>query len=504
MQMYDPQYLQGYFICDKQVIRPRLQSDCQEGEGITIDFKVRECMHDNLKMGTDLVQHFDCLAHWESGKYTFIIIKPSSSSSSLSGSYKAWCLRLTNPLDDLREGHLFMDFVCDPGVNGKIEETIDYLRINFVKLVISSICADASVGCESRWCEIDLRSHCSRECGDCSGETDVCPFKESVYGSWIESAESVTDVVNVSVYDLYLSGFGQFHCLKTRRKDYENRTVLWQIFDNGCFPRFRCLEMEKISSSVMQYRLSKTLEWPISLHTRAESAVCHSDQFKDNKPIPMKVIVQEGTTYSVHCDLPMTFGFSNNGIFISNEYCNRCISYSRNTSPTVITETLISCSSLGHTPRLIKHECLASIIIDNNTRAVVTKQRHQRHHKHRYDCWVFTIHHNRKAVFLLDATECNADAIENIKEESITYTNRYSVYENETEKCPYLRSITSSPIKTTEFVPPYKHPPTESEPTTNVVEPPRQVFEMIGGNGSPFVHIDLNMLIVLIALSFIR
>lgn len=495
--MYDTANPHGSFLCDKQVIRPRLQSDCQEGEGLTIDFKHRDCMHDNLRMGTDLVQHFNCVAHWENGRYTFIIIRPSS------GDYKAWCLRLTNPIEDLHEGHLFIEFVCDPGVNGKIEETTNYLKINFVKRVISSICADASVDCEPRWCEQpELRTQCPQTCGDCSGETDVCPFKESFYGSWIESADTVTNVMKVSVYDLYLGEFYQLQCLNNERELFENRTVLWQIFDNGCFPRLACLEMEKISSSVLQYRFGKAVAWPIPPAYQMESAVCHSDQFQHNDPMPMKAIVHESTTHSVNCNLPMNFDFSNNGIYIDNDHCSRCLSYSRSTSPTVIMESSISCSVQEYPHQVFKHKCLASIVIGNDTTGVLTKQRHHIHHKHKYHCWVFTMHRNRNLVFRLGATHCNVDMIRRISDNMIALDGRYNVHANETEMCPYFKSVTLAPTQSTVFVPSYKYLPTKKEPTTKQSEQSRQNLVVVKNydSGSSFVHTGFNMWIWLMAM----
>jgi hypothetical protein len=97
----------GRELCPDKMLSPRIESECEAGDGITFDFKHPECIHQNLKM--KLIHRADCMATWTVKEYHFIILRPDSDR------FQALCLRIRKPLNNIKHAYLFMDLVCDPG-----------------------------------------------------------------------------------------------------------------------------------------------------------------------------------------------------------------------------------------------------------------------------------------------------------------------------------------------------------------------------------------------------
>lgn len=171
--------------CDREIIPARLESECEQGDGMKINFHSRDCLEKDLEMKVE--QSLYCVATWTHGNYTFVILRPQNDD------FKAWCMRITgtdfsNPIE---HGHLFVDLVCDPGDgNGNIRETSKYLYLEFTQRIISSTCADsyARICDDIRLCQFNDETYsvnCRRFCNYCSGEQNLCTFPGPLQGNWV-------------------------------------------------------------------------------------------------------------------------------------------------------------------------------------------------------------------------------------------------------------------------------------------------------------------------------
>lgn len=170
--------------CATEIIPPRLESECEAGDGMTINFQAESCMDPGLQM--TLVQPLFCAGTWTDGNYTFIIVRPQS------GEYKSWCMRIkgTDMTRRVEQGEIFLDFVCAPGDGqGIIRETSNYLSIEFEQRIISDTCADSYGFCDDRrLCNQETYSiHCRKFCDYCSFSPSPCVFPGDMRGSWLES-----------------------------------------------------------------------------------------------------------------------------------------------------------------------------------------------------------------------------------------------------------------------------------------------------------------------------
>ena len=182
-------------ICPEEIIPPRLESECEPGDGLTINFRHKICKVDELNMELEMSLH--CVASWTHDRFTFVILKPQKHND-----FKAWCLRLTGtgPNMKIEHGYLFTDFVCDPGDgNGNIRLTSNYLFIQFDQLVISSMCVDyASICEESRLCKhVPSRMHCPKSCGLCEVDQSPCSFTEELRGPWVDPQKDKKVSMNI-------------------------------------------------------------------------------------------------------------------------------------------------------------------------------------------------------------------------------------------------------------------------------------------------------------------
>lgn len=186
-------------MCDHEIIPARLESECEQGDGMTIDFHSKECLEKELDMNVQ--QSFYCAATWAHGNYTFVILRPQDDE------FKAWCMRITGTDFDkpIEHGHLFVDLVCDPGDgNGNIRETSKYLYLEFTQRIISSTCADsyARICDDDRLCELHDKIYtrnCRRFCNLCSAVQNQCTFPGYFQGGWVGNShgEQVTQVIYI-------------------------------------------------------------------------------------------------------------------------------------------------------------------------------------------------------------------------------------------------------------------------------------------------------------------
>ena len=93
----------------------------------------------------------------------------------------------------------------------------------------------------------------------------------------------------------------------------QDRRVLVKIDENGCYPRYACAEMNKISTSVMKFRLGNRQLWPLPHSHDQKGVVCSEANFMlpirpdDSRLYPSRqpiLIIKESTVNTVRCGLP--------------------------------------------------------------------------------------------------------------------------------------------------------------------------------------------------------
>ena len=480
-------------LCPSRLIPPRLESECETGDGITIDFRSRECLDPSLEM--DLKQSLYCAATWTHDKYTFIILRPQEEE------FKAWCLRITGTGDlrHIREAHLFLDFVCDPGDgSGNNYETSNYLLLDFELHVVNTICADQSEVCdESRLCEHEVGFYCPKACRRCSGELRPCSFPETFRGHWLDISGEKQQHVNISYYDLNIADAGRFQCLEKEGYDFMNSSLMFQTFDNGCFPRFACLDLIKPSAVTLAYRMSNRIQWPVKGLDNLEGLkydVCDKSNFKTNlyekqlygrqiEDKPLDILIDAEHHFSEHCQLDEWEGFNDKQLYAKEDgVCDMCLVYDVKDHSDKIMQVPLNCSAGKHDYKQRDFKCIAKFPIDENTHAVVTRTLHV----HRqFFCWVFikdkNVFSGDGRVFIVDPSHCNKAAIESLKNGILTPKHTFILPESP-KQCPYLGPVQPLNPEPNESTTPSKFISTTSTQTNsykaglNEIKPPKTPY----------------------------
>ena len=443
-------------LCPSRLIPARLESECETGDGITIDFRTSDCLDPALDM--DLIQTLHCVATWTHGEYTFVIVRPQEEE------FKAWCLRITGTGDlrYIKEGHLFLDFVCDPGDgSGNIRETSNYLLLDFEMLVVNTICADQSEVCdENRLCDHpEIGFYCPKACDRCSGELRPCSFPEKFRGHWLDISGEEQQHVNISYYDLTISNAGRFQCLEKEGNDFTNTSVMFQTFDNGCFPRFACLDLTKQSALTLEYRMGNRVKWPVKSLDNLDilkNTVCDESEFKTNtyekqiygKQIeekPMNILIDPIHHFSEHCELDEWKGFQDGQLYAKEDgVCDMCLVYNVKDHSDKIMQVPLNCSARKHDYKQRDYKCIAKFPVDEDTHAVVTRTLHVHQ---QYLCWIFIrdkdIYSGNGRVFIVEPAHCNIAAINSLKNGILTPKHTYilPILPESGKQCPYLGTV---------------------------------------------------------------
>ena len=450
----------GDLVCASRLIPARLESECETGDGITIDFRTSDCLEPDLEM--DLIQTLYCVATWEHGDYTFIIVRPQEED------FKAWCLRITGTGDlrYIKQGHLFLDFVCDPGDgSGNIRETSNYLLLEFELLVVNTICADQSEVCdENRLCGHEIGFYCPKACNRCSGELRPCSFPEKFRGHWLDISTEQQHDVNITYYDLSIANEGRFQCLEKEGNDFTNISVMFQTFENGCFPRFACLDLTKQSALTLEYRMGNRVKWPVkSLDNldNLKSIVCDESNFRTNahekhiygkqvEEKPMNILIDPAHHFSEHCELDIWQGFQDGQLYAKEDgVCDMCLVYDVKDHSDKIMQVPLNCSARKHDYKQRDYKCIAKFPIDEDTHAVVTRTLHVHQ---QYLCWMFIRDKDKfpgkGRVFILDPAHCNVAAVASLKYGILTPKHTY-ILPDSPKNCPYLGGKVAPIVRTT-------------------------------------------------------
>ncbi|CAE1325328.1 unnamed protein product [Acanthosepion pharaonis] len=392
LQMFDSS---GTPLCPQEIVPIRLESECESGEGMMIHFRKELCIHPDLNM--EVKQKLYCLAHWAEGKYRFIILREKDRRDHI------WSLRIKEPVSEIKDAALFMVPVCD--AEDTITQTNMYLQLKLDKYVVSTTCADEFKDCSQyvQFCDSGYRQHCSNSCRDCRPDViNLCPFSERLRSTWVQSMKRNKQLsINITHYHIYIQSLGMFHCLMAKGKSTSGTNVLLQLFQNGCYPRYTCLQIEKTAPSVIRYRLGRSIEWPLAYPGDLKTFICKDDHFDYSPDVqavqrkPMTVLVNLKKTHSVNCNLnPAINRFTRLRDEKFSEYC--LLHDPSINSDRIVLHHLNSSSK----PKQISFACLASFDINQQTKAVVLKAMHRKNH---FVCWVFTA---RNKILVLPPSDC--------------------------------------------------------------------------------------------------
>ncbi|XP_052802818.1 uncharacterized protein LOC128233008 [Mya arenaria] len=451
--------------CATEIIPPRLESECEAGDGMTINFQSEACRIPALEMAK--VQPIYCAATWTFNNFTFVILRPQSDD------FKAWCMRIkgTDMNKKIEHGEIFIDFVCAPGDgSGTIRETSNYLSIEFEQRIISSTCADSYSFCDDRrLCKQEMYSiHCRKFCNYCTGDPSMCSFPGSLQGTWLERFHETEWRLDVEFYSLSMTGRGRFQCHEKDEHDFLNNTMLLQTFNNGCFPRYACLEVRKHAPSILEYRLSNRVGWPIKSWDTLKDDVCDDSMFKPNaedremfgkgiEEKPMRNIVDIAFHSKVNCELEDFPLFRDNQVYVHEEdVCDYCLMYNPAHRTTHLGLHPLNCSSPSLSLSQKEYHCLGVFPHDENAHSVITRTMH---HHQEYMCWVFIHGDDREerlgTIYVVDATICGSAAVEGLKSGSMEALRTFTV-PSQPRSCPYLPEVqtpTLTPRTTTPRAP---------------------------------------------------
>ncbi|XP_076452293.1 uncharacterized protein LOC143287935 [Babylonia areolata] len=374
-------------LCPDSTLLLRLESDCEQGEGIMLDFRQPECVPAMLPQAVR--QQVFCIAHWTQGSHNFIVLQHANVHK------QTWCLRVTGPLLHLRHAHLLLDLVCD--TSDVIKDTSNFYRLQLSRRVYASTCEDdiAKEVCQNmkHLCMTHLKRHCARTCGVCGKERGGdCAFEETYRGLWVDSTRTHDRQLNVGAYSMHLQHLGSYDCLRLQdTKKHKDKRVLVRIDENGCYPRYACAEMEKVSSSVMRFRLGNRLQWPLPHVRDHKDHVCAKENFRSrdtlesqfHEPRAPRLLVKAANINRVSCDLPKAL---HHGIAFREEEqsCSGCLLYQPSVSRDRFVIRPHNCSLTQRrraqpavTPRQhhvtsTEFSCVATFTLQNHSHAVVT------------------------------------------------------------------------------------------------------------------------------------
>lgn len=429
----------GKELCANKFPIARMESECGAGTGIVFDFKNEDCIHDNLKM--NMIQHVECMAQWTTGNQTFVILRPDSDD------FQPYCLRITSHTSFSMVAYLFMDFVCDPGnSHGIPSKTGNYLSITFKKYIIDSLCEDEYQECKERkFCHTDMEEHCKKSCNHCRPEINICPIPEYLRGYWGVVDTNITSFINVSSYEFHHFGFGKMQCLKSNHTE-KNQITFVQMFSDGCYPKFTCLEVHQVSPSIRHFRFGNRITWPVFPVGNVGKLACTGKQFttaavigntKQTIEMPNTTMIDPKFIQAVDCGLANEFGNDKISLYFQEgNKCDGCISFEPYLNKTYFTISTIDCSTAE---KELHYHCLASFKYSSNTTAVITKQ--NSNVVVEFLCWVFTGSGANRKLIVLKVSECNELSISLAIEGTLKPKASFDIKEDTPKECPNRQRV---------------------------------------------------------------
>ncbi|GFR76962.1 hypothetical protein ElyMa_005813000 [Elysia marginata] len=300
-------------------------------------------------------------------------------------------MRISDPLSDIRSAYLWFQATCDTTPEPDPRISSNYILMNFTRRLYSSACEDEDSRCYelSHLCsEESVKRQCARTCQQCRTENQMglSPFEEQYRGSWMESSRGEDILYNISSYTLSRGQEVTYDCLRMDEDIMKDKRVLLELSNNGCLPRYACVEMSKVTSSVMRFRLGNRVVWPLPSNHNKKAQICNTKHFKSTEgrsmrreERPHRLLVNIGRVQEVACEIPHQL---QNGIAFNEEdtedrVCEGCLNFTPDYSRSrfIIQPTNCSADTDGSRRRSLplEYSCLASFNFRNRSRGVVTK-----------------------------------------------------------------------------------------------------------------------------------
>ncbi|XP_052802260.1 uncharacterized protein LOC128232632 [Mya arenaria] len=393
-------------LCDDIFLPLRIESDCTQREGIKLYFRRRNCS--SLFVGRPIESdpvRLRCVATWRYMQYTFSIVK-------WHGSSEFWCFRVLYKENDVQEIYIYFNGIC-PFDDGKKERMLmlKHFKIHHV----TNICEDENLVCSYHHCSTRVRDNCKLSCSLCEPEKEErpCSFPSEFHGFWNGLDDPVRSVLIIDNQTLTYGSL-KWHCVtSTTSETLRRRKVLKLKFNNGCHPRYTCVDIEQPAESVLRYRTGTELHWPI----QGLEEVCE-DRYFDYVPTnshvtgiartsgPWIYFINDSPKF-VTCNLPWYIPKASfyDMYDRNNNLANHGCLLNSNGHPGHVLQLYYTYKDIDKEWKVhIKKTfiCLASIRFIGENDVLIT----QNVDEGIYMCWSFYRDHDRNYVYIFGAKDC--------------------------------------------------------------------------------------------------
>lgn len=447
----------GESKCGSSVIPPRLESECEDGDGVTLDFRLKECKLDD---DHNLEEKLRCLATWtdktSENNYTFVVLADNRRFP--------MCMRLEGNLTDLKRANIFRDGKCVLNDRDSYSMTIENVDLGFEKMVVSNLCENEFDYCSQKAACSKYQSYCHKSCRRCHTETNVCSFPELLKGAWHTDFKGVSSVMNISTYNLHLPGEGNFKCVGKVNSTEDNvfRLTLLHIFENGCFPRTTCFEYKKTSKMTLHYKFGQRVKWPVFPLDKMIRDTCQEERLN----IPFSVAINGAQIYTTNCRLPGDFGFKSGHLYLRNSKAqDYCISYRYNEYSFGQSNKFNMVDINTTAPTNTEHLCLSSEKLEDGSVFVITTSLFDSSYK----CWGFIGKEQSRRIVQLSLEDCNEQTFNSLHYSNLALLNSFTVLEEPKNICLAYIDVAPDPGNRQVYTQPVSYTPSPSKETTPFV-----------------------------------
>ncbi|XP_046361485.1 uncharacterized protein LOC124138712 [Haliotis rufescens] len=384
--------------CTSAIPPVRVESDCEQGEGMTFQFRNSACLHNEGNF--DMTQNTKCIASWSEGKEHFGILRKDSDRY-------FWCVRVKfGQGNEVSKLIIFLDLICDHTLNFTLTQR--YIELEKLeKRKVSHMCTDEYYGCEvmNELCTV-LSDLCARTCGGCnaSHKATPCHFPERVQGTWLHSERNENKHVEISQTAIKLPKSGAYECVTFQDFVRPLRRVILRRFSNGCYPRFMCMHYNSPSPSVMRFRLGNLDTWPTKL---SDESICDDKNFMTYPSVrssirtpyyrPYKSLVRlTPDPRAVACNLPRILP---RALTVYDDYgITSCLIHGSFASPR---ELVLAKTRNGSVLSPTKYTCLGSLTFIGSFKSIITVTQGR---EDEYLCWIIV---SRNFLLQVKPSSCN-------------------------------------------------------------------------------------------------
>ncbi|KAL3857927.1 hypothetical protein ACJMK2_012552 [Sinanodonta woodiana] len=305
-QLYEPDNPSSP-ICDDILLPLRVESDCLDNEGLYFYFRRGHCIESYTDIGFDSVIKLHCMALWKQDGQIFSIVRRDGKT------FETWCIKAKMKDNNPLEVVVSFSGGCSSSKHRHSGKTL--ILQDFKRHYVEGVCADEAPLCryERKFCSTSARHKCKLTCSLCRPEDEdkPCTFPTTFHGKWerFDSSKDKFLFIGNTSFNTDLDRMN-WTCVQTKNSESMRKRVLKLKFENGCYPRYICLDLQLPSISVLRYRTGTQLIWPID----SLDEVCQDRQF-EFRPIdsnhelevpasrPWQYFVRENPTF-VSCALP--------------------------------------------------------------------------------------------------------------------------------------------------------------------------------------------------------